>query len=202
MNIILKSPTTFLITTNTGNILISPSEDALDKRDESNTIVALHKACSLMRFQETNIISGPGEYEIDQMRMVGIATRSASGEDINTMYSVQAEGLNICAIGAIAAQPDTAAIQAADKVDILIVDVLSTRIPSGELADVLRNFEAIITIVNGYDSDTEQVGQELEDLLEEMDIKEPEILSKLSLSQRKTSEKEVRTIALIQSELN
>lgn len=71
-------------------------------------------------------INGPGEYEVKGVFIKGMASRSAYGgeERINTIYSVELEGMNICFLGAINEEElPREADEAIDDVDILFVPI-------------------------------------------------------------------------------
>ena len=53
--------------------------------------------------KEAFVINGPGEYEVKGVFIKGVASRSNYGnsEKINTIYTVNLEGMNLCFLGAL-----------------------------------------------------------------------------------------------------
>lgn len=72
------------------------------------------------------VVNGPGEYEIKGVFIKGHASESEYGKEkhINTIYTVELEGMNICFLGAInQSELPTEADEAIDDVDILFVPI-------------------------------------------------------------------------------
>lgn len=72
------------------------------------------------------VISGPGEYEVKEVFIKGLASESKySGKDlINTIYTVSLENMNICFLGAInTPELKNETIEALDEIDILFVPI-------------------------------------------------------------------------------
>ncbi len=76
--------------------------------------------------REPFVISGPGEYEVKEVAVRGFGSESGYGGDknINTIYSVALEGMNLCFLGALNT-PDipAAAKQELDDIDILFLPI-------------------------------------------------------------------------------
>jgi L-ascorbate metabolism protein UlaG (beta-lactamase superfamily) len=97
------------------------------------------------------IISGPGEYEIKNIPVVGIdAGLSSDGKVRNTIYVLEFDGMRLCFLGALATaelSPET--IETIGRVDILFVpigggDVLS---PSdAEKVSVMLDAKLVIPV--------------------------------------------------------
>ncbi len=72
------------------------------------------------------VISGPGEYEVKEVVIKGLASESKyGGKDlVNTIYTVSLENMNICFLGAINnSELKTETVEALDEIDILFVPV-------------------------------------------------------------------------------
>ncbi len=72
------------------------------------------------------IISGPGEYEVNDVFIKGLPSESKyGGKDlINTIYTVSLENMNICFLGAINnSELKAETIEALDEIDILFVPI-------------------------------------------------------------------------------
>lgn len=72
------------------------------------------------------VISGPGEYEVKEVFIKGLASESKyGGKDlINTIYTVSLENMNICFLGAInTPELKNETVEALDEIDILFVPI-------------------------------------------------------------------------------
>ncbi|MDE2071148.1 MAG: MBL fold metallo-hydrolase [Patescibacteria group bacterium] len=72
------------------------------------------------------LVQGPGEYEIKgvSVRGYGTPTTYAGEKSINTVYSVQLEGMKLCFLGALGSpELPAAATQELDDIDVLFVPV-------------------------------------------------------------------------------
>jgi L-ascorbate metabolism protein UlaG (beta-lactamase superfamily) len=72
------------------------------------------------------VVSGPGEYEVKEIFIKGLASESKyGGKDlINTIYTVSLENMNICFLGAInTPELKTETVEALDEIDILFVPI-------------------------------------------------------------------------------
>lgn len=76
--------------------------------------------------KESFIINGPGEYEVGGVFIKGFISKSTYGgeEHINTIYTINLEGINLCFFGAIGDEKlDPKVVGAIEGVDILIVPI-------------------------------------------------------------------------------
>lgn len=76
--------------------------------------------------KESFIINGPGEYEVGGVFIKGFLSKSTYGgeERINTIYTINLEGINLCFFGAISDEKlDPKVVEAIDGVDILVVPI-------------------------------------------------------------------------------
>jgi L-ascorbate metabolism protein UlaG (beta-lactamase superfamily) len=72
------------------------------------------------------VISGPGEYEVKEVFIKGLASESKYGDKdlINTIYTVSLENMNICFLGAInTPELKNETVEALDEIDILFVPI-------------------------------------------------------------------------------
>ncbi len=72
------------------------------------------------------VISGPGEYEVKEVFIKGLASESKyGGKDlVNTIYTVSLENMNICFLGAInTPELKNETVEALDEIDILFVPI-------------------------------------------------------------------------------
>ncbi len=72
------------------------------------------------------VIQGPGEYEVQDVFIKGIATESeyAGEKGINTVYFVTLEGMRLCFLGALSSPELPQQVkEAVDEIDILFVPI-------------------------------------------------------------------------------
>lgn len=76
--------------------------------------------------KESFIIEGPGEYEVKGVFIKGFISKSNYGDEerINTIYTVNLEGISLCFLGAIGNEKlPSSVIEAIDGVDVLFVPI-------------------------------------------------------------------------------
>jgi len=72
--------------------------------------------------KETNQISGPGEFEIQGIRVVGVPLRKeTNAEEMRTVFMVEAEGMKLGFLGYISTDPDAIELEYINEVDIACI---------------------------------------------------------------------------------
>lgn len=76
---------------------------------------------------DPRVIAGPGEYEINNFYITGLGTAlstdQAAPRQINTVYTIKAEGLALCHIGSLSQKLTPSQIDQIGQIDILFVPV-------------------------------------------------------------------------------
>jgi L-ascorbate metabolism protein UlaG (beta-lactamase superfamily) len=150
-----------------------------------------------------NVLSGPGEYEIGGLSVRGVATPAddpAVSQDINTVYIVDADGLQVATLGNPGSQPSAQSVQQISKVDILIMNTESQGLEPDELSAVIRNLEPKMIVPSGYDSEAGKPSAAMQRLLTELGVKEFEATSKLTVS--KSGLTDERAVIVLQKRSN
>ncbi len=137
---------------------------------------------------QPRVISGPGEYEISGVLIIGIAT-SHDGEGgrkrgKNTVYLMEIDEISVCHLGDLGHVLSAGQVEEIDNVDVLLLPVggVST-INAPVAAEVVRQLEPKVVIPMHYK--TPALGWELEPVerfLKEIGAKEVNPLPKLSLT--------------------
>lgn len=102
------------------------------------------------------VISDPGEYEVSEVSVFGIAARAhmdEAGTETTTMYKIQYDDLRVCVTGHIHPDLDEDQLEEIGTVDILLVPVGGngyTLDPVGAL-QVIKKIEPKIVIPTHYD---------------------------------------------------
>lgn len=137
---------------------------------------------------EPRLITGPGEYEISNVLIIGIATfhDSVKGQSRgkNTVYLMEIDGVAVCHLGDIGHVLSDEHVEEMGNVDVLLLPVggVST-INAVMAAEVIRKLEPKAVIPMHYK--TPVLDRELdpvEDFLKEMGMGQVEPRTKLSLS--------------------
>ncbi len=170
MNISIENFSVFKVSAKSGTILLNPPSPPPDMKQEG--VIAIFSLASSV-FDKTyaeweHSISNPGEYEMEGVRIVGIASPSSESGRINTIYSVQTEGLNTISLGELGGTPDMSRLQALEPVDVLIVDVEKSSLNIAELSSVVNSLEPSAIVLNGLDPETEAPSQKLVALLSDI----------------------------------
>lgn len=70
----------------------------------------------------SQLISGPGEYNIKNIDIVGFALSKEFAENfLKTVYLIKAENVNLCFLGHISEMPEPAILERIEEVDILFI---------------------------------------------------------------------------------
>lgn len=140
--------------------------------------------------EDTVIINGPGEYEVQNCSIKGIAARSHSQPEgapkAATNYRLSFDDLSVAVLGNVSAKLSEDELEALGVVDILILPVggYGYSIEPKEAVDIVRSIEPKIVIPTHYAEDgvSYEVPQApLEDFLKEMGSKHEEATPKLKI---------------------
>lgn len=138
---------------------------------------------------EPRLVTGPGEYEISGVLIIGIPTfHDADGGRIrgkNTVYLMEVDGIAICHLGDLGHALTEEQVEEIDDVDVLLLPVggVST-IDASVATEVIRRLEPKVVIPMHYK--TLELKRELEPVdkfLKEMGIEQIDSQPKLSLTQ-------------------
>ncbi len=145
------------------------------------------------------VLAGPGEYEIGGLSVRGVATPAddpAISRDTNTVYVVDADGIQVATLGNPGYQPSAQSVQQINKVDILIINTEAQGLEPDEMSTVIRNLEPKMILPSGYDSEAGKPSPAMSRLLTELGVKEFESTSKLSISRSGLPDE--RTVVVLQ----
>ena len=131
------------------------------------------------------VLTGPGEYEIGGLSIRGVATPAddpAISKKINTVYIVDADGLQVAALGNPGSQPSAQSVQQISKVDVLIINTESQGLEPDDLSNAIRNLEPKIVVPSGYDSQLGKPSTEMQRLLTELGVKDFEASARVTVT--------------------
>ena len=101
------------------------------------------------------VISGPGEYEIQGVSIIGISTyhddKKGKLRGKNTVYVIEIDGLRIAHLGDLGHKLDDKILERIGAIDILMIPVGGEyTVGPQEAAEVTRGIEPVITIPMHY----------------------------------------------------
>lgn len=136
----------------------------------------------------TRVITGPGEYEIKGVLIIGIATfHDGDGGKVrgkNTVYLIELDGITVCHLGDLGHVLTTEQVEEVDDVDVLLLPVGGgSTINASTAAEVIRQIEPKVVIPMHYK--TSVIKRELapvDSFMKEMGIERPASQPKLSLN--------------------
>ena len=141
------------------------------------------------------VISGPGEYEIQEIAAFGFPSKSSyDGDDrINTIYYITFDGLNVMYLGALGESELHKDVLEMDAPDILIVPIgMGGTISPSDAQKIAVNLEAKIVIPIAYDDKL------LKQFLKEAGGETPKAEEKLTLKKKDVVGKENEIVVLKQ----
>jgi len=163
---------------------------SLDK-PTAHIVTVSHQHPGHSYVQDTRLITGPGEYEISGVLIIGIATfHDANGgreRGKNTVYLIEIDEISVCHLGDLGHMLTTGQVEEIGNVDVLLLPVggVST-IDASLAAKVVRQLEPKVVVPMHYK--TPELSWELEPVeifLREIGVQE--INAQLKLSFTKSS---------------
>lgn len=147
------------------------------------------------------VISGPGEYEVEGIFVIGVATahdaKNGQEQGRNTAYIIEFEDLTICHLGDLGQTLTQEQIEQLDGVDILLVPVGGrTTLTGAKAAEVVRVLEPSIVIPMHYKIPGLVMPLDgVQRFLKEMAVESPEKLEMLTITKSQLPE-ETRLVLL------
>lgn len=143
------------------------------------------------------IISGPGEYEVGGIHIVGVPSgkRVGSEERINTIYALELEGVRICVMGAHPnAEISSETVEGIGECDLLFVPVSGGDIMSPADAEkVAVTLDAKLVIPVGHEGKDDK---NLKIFLKESGAEDVPVEEKLTLKRKDLDGKEGEVVVL------
>ena len=137
---------------------------------------------------EPKLVTGPGEYEISDVLIIGIATfHDADGgrnRGKNTVYLMEVDGVSICHLGDLGHVLTAEQVEEIDDVDVLLLPVggVST-INAPMAAEVIRRLEPKAVVPMHYKTPAlSRKLEPVEEFLKEMGMEQTNSQPKLSLT--------------------
>ena len=144
--------------------------------------------------QEPIAITGPGDYEVKDIFIKGILTRTTldKKEYINTVYNMMLEGISISVLGALG-KP----LEAAEREGIESPDILFVPIGDGEnLLDPKAAYKLAVSLEPGIIIPTDYDEKDLKAFLKEAGAEKVEVVDKLVLKKKDLADKQGEVFVL------
>ena len=180
MEISLNGQNAFLVKTASGSVICDPSneEEATfvpsSAADDTVITAVLFSRPSKSSFRNgdsgTDAISHPGEYEIGDLGLRGIALAAnpdSESKKTVTSFRIDAEGLAVYMLGLPKAPLDTRTVQRIGHVDVLLLDVARLQMDVKDLSATIGALDPSYVFVNGLEAGGDEPGQQLKSLLGE-----------------------------------
>ena len=149
------------------------------------------------------LISGPGEYEIKNVFIQGVASspgeKKEKDKDENTIYTIEAEDLKLCHLGNLIQKELTEEqLEEIGDIDILMIPVGgSYTISAKEALRIMAQIEPKITIPMNYALPKLKIKLDrLDKFLKSLGIKTIDSLSKLTIKQKDLPSEEAKIVVL------
>jgi len=193
---------TFEIKSSVGVVVIDhegalPSDSELE--DENTIFVFSQKDRSEIPLNDHHVLTGPGEYEIGGVSIRGVASPADDpnvSKEINTVYAIVADGLQVVSLGTPGKPLSAQSIQQIARVDVLLVNTSNHGLESEALASVVRSLEPKLVVPTGFDTGSNKPSAEMGQLLTELGVKEYEPVPRLSVT--KSSLPDERQVVVVQ----
>jgi len=170
----------------------SPSLGYLSGKTTANIVTVSHQHEGHSYVEgvggEPKLVAGPGEYEINGVLIIGIATfhDALGGSQLgkNTVYVMEVDGVSVCHLGDLGHVLTTGQVEELGGVDVLLLPVggVST-INASMAAEVVRQLEPKVVIPMHYQTMALNWNLEpVDKFLKEIGIKEVSSQTKLSFT--------------------
>ncbi len=201
MEISLNGPNVFLIKTTSGSVICDPANKQeatfvpATAADDTVIVAILRSTPAKSAFKRpnsqisTDTISHPGEYEIGDLGLRGIALTidpDSKSKSTITSFRVDAEGLAVYMLGLAKTTPDARTVQLIGHIDVLLLDTARLDMDVKELSSIIGALDPSLVLVNGLDAESNEPNAMLKSLLGEAGSdqtrKEPQLRVNLTRS--------------------
>ncbi len=183
MEIFLNGESAFLIKTISGSVICDPADaeeanfvptSAADDTVITAVLYSTHREARTRGSANnggTTMITRPGEYELGDLGLRGIALRgeeTAESRSIVTSYKIEAEGVSVYALGHPQSMPDNRTVQLIGRVDVLLLDATRLKMNSKDISNTISSLDPSLVVANGLNGESGEPGSVLASLLGEI----------------------------------
>ena len=180
MEISLNGKHAFLVKTISGALICDPANDdeatfvPSSAADDTVITAVLKSNPAKSTFRRVNpttdTISHPGEYEIGDLGLRGIALATGGPSESKktiTSFRIDAEGLSVYMLGLAKSSPDNRTVQLIGHVDVLLLDIDRLEMGIKELSSLISSLDPSLVFVNGLTDVDNTPSPKLQSLLGE-----------------------------------
>ena len=144
--------------------------------------------------QEPVAITGPGDYEVKDIFIKGILTRTMldKKEHINTVYNMVLEGITISVLGALSKPLEASEREGVENADILFVPLGD----GDDLIDPKAAYKLAVSLEPGIIIPTDYTDATLKAFLKEAGAEKTEAIDKLVLKKKDLADKQGEVMVL------
>ncbi len=183
MEIFLNGESAFLVKTVSGSVICDPADEeeanfvATSAADDTVVTAVLYSSFQGPSFQSssgnsgTTSINRPGEYELGDLGLRGIALRgkeTPESRSIVTSYRIDAEGIAVYALGQPQSTLDNRTVQLIGHVDVLLLDATRLKMNAKDISNTISSLDPSLVVANGLNTQTGKPDPVLTSLLGEI----------------------------------
>lgn len=136
---------------------------------------------------DPRVLRGPGEYEIANFYISGMGTPHGDAEDkerqqVNTVYTMRAEGLRVCHAGAVVPTLTSRQLDELNNTEVLVVDADGDEAAVKRVARLVNQVGPRIVVPIGWQSSTPDDTSALQPLLAELGVTEADSQASLRVT--------------------
>ncbi|MGH2377723.1 MAG: MBL fold metallo-hydrolase [Candidatus Limnocylindria bacterium] len=150
---------------------------------------------------EPVVLTGPGEYEVQEILVTGIATfhdeESGASRGANTVFAIRVDDLIVCHLGDLGHVLPATDLERIGEVDVVLVPISGheTNLSAAMAAEVVHQLGPKVVVPMSYDPEAKKKDGPFERLLHELGVKELTPVPKLSVT-RSSLPSELQVVAL------
>ena len=164
----------FMISDEIISVVVNPNDSILSSSEinENTVIISTNSSDSLS--SDLPIVDSPGEYEVNNVSIIGIANAIVKPDEkmITTCYKLESRGLSVVIIGDIGTPFDSETLSALSSSHAVLFSPDNNNIDSEILANTIRSLETRKILISGYDKDSKKSSSGLESINKVLGIKE------------------------------
>lgn len=137
---------------------------------------------------EPVVLSGPGEYEVQEILVAGIATYHDNEKGAlrgkNTVYTVHLDELALCHLGDLGHVLAAADLERLGEIDICLLPIggADVNLSAAMAAEVVHQLEPKVVVPMGFDPEGRRKDAPFDRLLHELGVKDVASVPKLSVT--------------------
>ena len=184
MDITWLGDKSFTISDELINVIVNPTDSTVDSSIITDDTVLIYTEQSLEYNSKLTTVNSPGEYEINNASIHGVANAVTSNDNrsISTCYRIESRGLSIAVVGMIGSAFDSEALSVLASSHVILFSPDNSNVDSEILANTIRSIEPRKIIISGYDKSSSKPSKSLESIIKVLGLKDYEPKNKASFT--------------------